>query len=257
MSNYILTADGELYHAGVKGMKWGVRRYQEQDGSLTPAGKKRYRSTSIKSAMARRQNEKVDKSFDKWQEGAKRRDDAIALGKKANEARLAYENNKGDKNLKSAYQQANKEYKKALSKNTTYRKGTVRQEVGKDISRKYLSEARKVKKQLDKDPGNKDLQKKYDHLMSQHDIERAAARKAQSVGEKRSSRKASIKRTMTMTIKGVAASAAVAGGVYATNKILQSRNVTVNGRRVQLSGAKVAQVADLAKKVKNAMGFVY
>ena len=32
----------ELYHAGVKGMKWGVRRYQNKDGSLTPAGKKRY-----------------------------------------------------------------------------------------------------------------------------------------------------------------------------------------------------------------------
>ena len=32
----------ELTHWGVKGMKWGVRRYQNKDGSLTPAGKKRY-----------------------------------------------------------------------------------------------------------------------------------------------------------------------------------------------------------------------
>ena len=34
--------ENKLYHAGVKGMKWGVRRYQNKDGSLTPVGKKRY-----------------------------------------------------------------------------------------------------------------------------------------------------------------------------------------------------------------------
>ena len=32
----------KLYHSGVKGMKWGIRRYQNKDGTLTPAGKKRY-----------------------------------------------------------------------------------------------------------------------------------------------------------------------------------------------------------------------
>ena len=32
----------ELCHWGIKGMKWGVRRFQNKDGSLTPQGKKRY-----------------------------------------------------------------------------------------------------------------------------------------------------------------------------------------------------------------------
>lgn len=31
-----------LTHHGTKGMRWGVRRFQNKDGSLTPAGKKRY-----------------------------------------------------------------------------------------------------------------------------------------------------------------------------------------------------------------------
>ena len=39
--------NNELYHFGIKGKKWGVRRYQNHDGTLTAAGKKRYARDAI------------------------------------------------------------------------------------------------------------------------------------------------------------------------------------------------------------------
>lgn len=46
----------ELYHWGIKGMKWGVRRYQNKDGSLTPAGKKRYDYIETGNAASKKYN---------------------------------------------------------------------------------------------------------------------------------------------------------------------------------------------------------
>lgn len=43
--NYGPVRGDELYHHGIKGQKWGIRRYQNEDGSLTDAGKKRYIGT--------------------------------------------------------------------------------------------------------------------------------------------------------------------------------------------------------------------
>lgn len=60
----------ELIHWGIKGQKWGVRRYQNPDGSLTPAGKKRYLNAdgSLNEAGKRKlktNNEFINKNKDK------------------------------------------------------------------------------------------------------------------------------------------------------------------------------------------------
>ena len=211
-------------HHGVKGMKWGVR--------------KDYKPTSLRAAFARRSNEKVDQSFKKWNTESAKKADAISLGKKANASRMAYEADRSNKEAKKQFKADNKEYKQALRKNTEYRKGTIRKEVGQDLSRKYMSAAKKAKKSDD--------MKSYQDLMNKHDIERAKARKAQAVGQRRSNFKAGLKRTAKMSIKAAVATAAITYGLAYAQK-----------KGYNVSMADVQTISKYAKTGQKFMSYMY
>ena len=56
--------NNELYHFGTKGMRWGVRRYQNKDGSLTKLGKRRRDKEYNKLSEKKKKNYKEDP--DEW-----------------------------------------------------------------------------------------------------------------------------------------------------------------------------------------------
>lgn len=147
-------------------------------------------------------------------------------------------------NNKKAMKDSKKIYKQALRQNTTYRKGVVKEAVGQDAYRKYQSEAKKIKKKLDKDPENKELQKRYKKMNDSYNIERARARRVADVYANRSRKIASTKAAITMTIKGAAMTAAIAGGVYATNYLLRKKGVNFN-----LNNEQVRRYVNIGRKV--------
>lgn len=67
-----------ITHSGTKGMKWGVRRYQNKDGTLTEAGKKRYARDAREKGF-----NKYDESTGKYYKSSKN-DGQAELGADAN-----------------------------------------------------------------------------------------------------------------------------------------------------------------------------
>ena len=78
MNAYRLPYPNELYHYGIVGQKWGIRRFQNSDGSLTPAGRARYgedgKGESKYEAAMRKAEAKQLKAYEKYTRTAKKLD---------------------------------------------------------------------------------------------------------------------------------------------------------------------------------------
>ena len=79
--------DSKLYHSGVKGMKWGIRRYQNADGTLTEEGRARYGANSYQE-MSPFQRANFDKDMTTRSDKLKR-NTAIGVGLAATAASAA------------------------------------------------------------------------------------------------------------------------------------------------------------------------
>lgn len=96
MGNFDNITYDEIKHHGIKGQKWGVRRYQNEDGSLTNAGKKRYGTSE---------------NFEKQYPVDKKKSDMAAIGSSRDAVRGAKEVNRNLREVER--EKSSKKQKKA------------------------------------------------------------------------------------------------------------------------------------------------
>ena len=119
----------DIQHFGVKGMKWGVRRFQNEDGSLTALGQKRYGSSGLRDARGRAR-------------------DLNKLDREQANARTRYEHYNNKANLKLA--RATKRLKKAEERGNDVKADKQRSKIDEINSGKTVKKAAEYKALLDR-----------------------------------------------------------------------------------------------------------
>lgn len=99
----------ELWHHGIMGMKWGIRRYQNSDGSLTTAGKIRYGNKNRLEASVNKKAAKLQRKYNDLT-GKSIRQNNVAKDKTDEEAR------KKDSKSKSISEMSSEELQAAINR---------------------------------------------------------------------------------------------------------------------------------------------
>lgn len=109
--------DDELTHHGVMGMKWGVRRYQNADGTLTAKGKARFREVASDSKLANKDTKAALKVYRKNKFIYKPDKNSEYYRKKASKAKEKGDSEKAKKYIENAkkFEKMSSEFNKKIS----------------------------------------------------------------------------------------------------------------------------------------------
>ena len=144
----------ELYHYGITGMRWGVRRYQNKDKSLTPAGRKRYNPNSVRLRIGKKSSGGSENDPDEYE--TKRRVLVSVNGRPA--VTVYKKKRKPIEEIKSAGSAAKK-----IAKNTKISKiknsAPGRQKLYKESKNKAESAASKVAQNIKKSASTQSAKK--------------------------------------------------------------------------------------------------
>lgn len=154
------TIDGDyIKHSGRKGQKWGVRQYQNEDGSLTPLGREHYGvgtgETKTKNKVSTEKQERILKNFYKKDLDEKSQKEVDRFKKQLSSVKSeAIETKKSEaKGLEEAY---NKRVKEITKETPMPKKGS-----GPDANRIFRKELQAYYKKQTSDKTLKSLSEQY------------------------------------------------------------------------------------------------
>ena len=223
--------NGQLFHHGIKGQKWGKRRFQNQDGSLTPAGEARYYDGDVKSARAAVKDAKkaynksfnaaYNKNYQSYSLSKKRRQASNERWEKAYDDANALNEAKANLKLAKNQRKVENKYKSAgdLAGRADYYK-----KKGDEASKKYDDSAKAF------DKSSKRLEKEGKYVQAE-----AARRISQALKNKSSAARAQYDKTANDYLE-------------ASNARLQRADKYATKKNVDLGKKRVDSIVSQAKQ---------